>query len=865
MSVVAQWGLVALGSLVLSGMVFSAGNDHQIEANGIWHDGFDVSPRAPQRGQPFTLELRSFRFDLTSVTVRYYDGATTRWAPMAWNRAEENGTFDVWRATLPAIDSDFVSYRFELRDGSAMATLARSGFWWGEPPGGDFLLNLTPLGAFPLGATVDGSDTVFRVWAPGVEQAQVILNPDSATPTYVSLSPVAGGNWQARVSGVGHGQRYQYRFLRDGQWLVRNDPRARWLPRSLAYSIVEGAPFAWEDGDWVIPDLEDVVICEAHVGTFSGRGDGATVFPGTFREMADRHIADLVDSGVNVLQLMPVQEFPGDVSWGYNPAFLFAPESAYGSPAELKYLVNKCHQAGIAVWLDVVLNHFDEPSLPGNLGWFTGEDIYFYPASSGLRDTGVGPRPDYGRVEVRDYLVDSIRHLIEEYHIDGFRFDHTAWIKVNGEGWRLLQEISQMRARVHPRVRLTAEQWPNDPAVTRPVIWGGAGFDSQWSDAFHDNSRAALNALAYGDPSMAQIAAGLNHFGFAAREMIHYIESHDEARESPPFAPEGRVVQVADQINPHSDYGRGRGKLFYGLTMFGAAVPLILHGQEHATEIGFGDKEHNRVPWEYRELYQSYYRACRDMTWLRRLSPALRADRWQNVYHVNEGANILAWERAHDGHYVIIVANFANHDWGDYWIGLPQGGTWYETINTAAAIYGGSGTYQNGTITAFNGPSGGMPYSASLKLPRYSLVVLTKHPYNLNPRLDADRDGIEDAWERQYALNPNSETDADFDNDSDGLTARAEYLFATDPSAASPPPALQLQFTALGPEVSFPTVPGRYYEIEAISDLHNPVWQPVAAGLSTRDQTVPGLLRLIDAAGKTAPRRFYRVKLRADW
>jgi len=745
MSVVAQWGLVALGSLVLSGMVFSAGNDHQIEANGIWHDGFDVSPRAPQRGQPFTLELRSFRFDLTSVTVRYYDGATTRWAPMAWNRAEENGTFDVWRATLPAIDSDFVSYRFELRDGSAMATLARSGFWWGEPPGGDFLLNLTPLGAFPLGATVDGSDTVFRVWAPGVEQAQVILNPDSATPTYVSLSPVAGGNWQARVSGVGHGQRYQYRFLRDGQWLVRNDPRARWLPRSLAYSIVEGAPFAWEDGDWVIPDLEDVVICEAHVGTFSGRGDGATVFPGTFREMADRHIADLVDSGVNVLQLMPVQEFPGDVSWGYNPAFLFAPESAYGSPAELKYLVNKCHQAGIAVWLDVVLNHFDEPSLPGNLGWFTGEDIYFYPASSGLRDTGVGPRPDYGRVEVRDYLVDSIRHLIEEYHIDGFRFDHTAWIKVNGEGWRLLQEISQMRARVHPRVRLTAEQWPNDPAVTRPVIWGGAGFDSQWSDAFHDNSRAALNALAYGDPSMAQIAAGLNHFGFAAREMIHYIESHDEARESPPFAPEGRVVQVADQINPHSDYGRGRGKLFYGLTMFGAAVPLILHGQEHATEIGFGDKEHNRVPWEYRELYQSYYRACRDMTWLRRLSPALRADRWQNVYHVNEGANILAWERAHDGHYVIIVANFANHDWGDYWIGLPQGGTWYETINTAAAIYGGSGTYQNGTITAFNGPSGGMPYSASLKLPRYSLVVLTKHPYNLNPRLDADRDGIEDA------------------------------------------------------------------------------------------------------------------------
>jgi 1,4-alpha-glucan branching enzyme len=144
----------------------------------------------------------------------------------------------------------------------------------------------------------------------------------------------------------------------------------------------------------------------------------------------------MAESGFNVLELMPIQEFPGDLSWGYNPAFLFAPESAYGAPEDLKYLVNKCHKAGIAVWVDVVLNHMDEPSLPGNLGWFNGDDIYFYSGGSGYQDTGVGPRPDYGRVEVRDYLVDAIRHLIEEHHIDGFRFDHTAWIKVNADGWK---------------------------------------------------------------------------------------------------------------------------------------------------------------------------------------------------------------------------------------------------------------------------------------------------------------------------------------------------------------------------------------------------------------------------------------------
>lgn len=265
------WGPIAVEG-------FAAGNDNNIEADGIWHDSFDVSPSAPQRNHPFTLELRTFRFDLTSVSVRYFDGANTVLVPMAWNRAEDNGTFDIWRATMPAINSDFVYYRFEMRDGSAFATFARSGFWGGNPPSGDFLLNLSSLGAFPLGATVDGDDTVFRVWASDVEQAQVILNPDTVSPTFVSMTPVQGF-WQVRVAGVGHEQRYKYRFYRNGGWLVRNDPRAKRLANSLAYSIVQRSAYAWEDQDWGIPDLEDSVIYEAHVGTFSGRGMERTAIP----------------------------------------------------------------------------------------------------------------------------------------------------------------------------------------------------------------------------------------------------------------------------------------------------------------------------------------------------------------------------------------------------------------------------------------------------------------------------------------------------------------------------------------------------------------------------------------------------------
>ena len=101
-------------------------------------------------------------------------------------------------------------------------------------------------------------------------------------------------------------------------------------------------------------------------------------------------------------------------------------------------------------------------------------------------------------------------------------------------------------------------------------------------------------------PLMQEIAAGLNHFGFSASEMVNFIESHDESRESPVGSSQGRVVQVADQNNPHSSYGLGRGKLFYGLVMYGAATPMILYGQEFATEIGFGDQAHNRIPWDYK-------------------------------------------------------------------------------------------------------------------------------------------------------------------------------------------------------------------------------------------------------------------------
>src|SRR5262249_30982215 len=157
------------------------------------------------------------------------------------------------------------------------------------------------------------------------------------------------------------------------------------------------------------------------------------------------------------------------------------------------------------------------------------KEAYFYPTGSPFRESPWGPRPDYGRVEVREYLLDALRLWLREYHADGFRVDATDFIKVNGDGWRLLRDVTQTVRAVRPGAGRIAEQLPNDAAVTRSTDAGGAGFDAQWHDAFHDDLRAAIKAAGLGDPSIASLASAVNHFGWGPTELVNYIESHDEA------------------------------------------------------------------------------------------------------------------------------------------------------------------------------------------------------------------------------------------------------------------------------------------------------------------------------------------------
>jgi 1,4-alpha-glucan branching enzyme len=707
---------------VLPGLLSAAANDNNVEWDGVLSLEDWREPRHPARGEAFTVELRVFRGDITGARVRTWDGASQRY-DMSWTR--NDGEHEFWRAEVAGTQADYLYYRFEVIDGSDTDYYNALGMWGDVPPRGDFLINTTALGGFPLGATVDGAGAVFRVWAPNAASVAVAGSFNAWSTTAHPLSSVQGF-WQVRVPAVPAGSTYKFVIANGGQ-IWRTDPYARAQTNSVGDSVVNRSTHVWGDQGWVTPDFEDMIVYELHVGTFSGEDDGVTHFPGRYRDVADRHLGHLVDLGVNVVEIMPVGEFAGERSWGYNPSFQFAPESSYGSPDDLKYLVDRCHRAGIAVILDVVYNHMGATDLAGNLLDYDGEEIYFYPPGNGYRETPWGPRPDYGRVEVRNYLRENVRYWLEEFHLDGFRVDGTDFVKVNGEGWQLLKDIAQNTDAVSCKAIVIAEQLPNDPAVTVPISQGGAGHDAQWNDAFHDSLRAALGAAAFGDPNVGAVAAGLNHFGLPGPSVVNYIESHDEA------ANHGRVPEVADSSDPHSVWAYGRSKLAMGLVLFSAGIPMLLQGQEVMEDRRFGDDRTHRIQWDYKALYGDFFSCVRDMVFLRRSLPALRSSAGQSVFHVNESDNLLAWHRyTGSGDDLVIVASFKNSDLESYCLGFPRGGEWFEVLNSDAAAYGGRNHGNGGRINASSGGLHGFAQSACITVPRMGVLVFSKEPVDLD-------------------------------------------------------------------------------------------------------------------------------------
>lgn len=269
-----------------------------------------------------------------------------------------------------------------------------------------------------MGSMAHENGVAFRVWAPHADRVGVIGSFNDWDAGSTPMEPEENGHWYVVVSNAKVGDEYKFVIFNGDRELQRNDPYAREVTNSVGNSvIVDPTAFDWGNDDFQMAPFNELVIYEMHVGTFNREDPKAA---GSFDDVA-RKLEYLKWLGVNAIQLMPVAEFAGDISWGYNPAHIFAVESAYGGPDGLKQLVKQAHEYGIAVILDVVYNHFG----PSDLdlwqfdGWGENEKggIYFYNDWRSATPWG-DTRPDYGRGEVRQFIFDNAMMWLDEYRMD---------------------------------------------------------------------------------------------------------------------------------------------------------------------------------------------------------------------------------------------------------------------------------------------------------------------------------------------------------------------------------------------------------------------------------------------------------------
>jgi len=598
------------------------------------------------------------------------------------------------------------------------------------------------------GATVyqdaDGWGTTFRTWAPNANAVYVTGSFNNwATNTHPLVSE-GDGFWSMDAAGVWAGHEYQFVLLNSGNTHWRNDPRARKLTSSNGKSIIVNPDqFNWQH-DMVTPNWSELVIYELHTGTFGVIEGGG--FPGNF-DGVKAHLDHLESLGINAIELMPLNEFAGDQSWGYNPGHIFSVESWYGGPEQLKQLIDACHQRGIAVLIDVVFNHLG----PTDLGcWqFDGwsEDdrggIYFYNddrANTPWGDT----RPNFSVEEVRSFLRDAAVQWLDEFHVDGLRVDGTRWIEWtdvgnNPDGWSWMQMINDDLDMLYPGTLIAAEDMSDNHWITKPTGEGGAGFDTQWDPWFVHPIREVVESA---DDDWRNMWDVQNAITFAYNgspfQRVIYTESHDEVANG-----RSRVPEAIWPGNPDSWYSKKRSTLAAGVVFTSPGIPMIFQGQEFLEDGWFTDAE--PLDWSRADIYTGITELYRDLI-------ALRLNKQGNtrgltgasvnVHHVNDWDKVVAWHRWRDGGVgddVIVLANFRNQAWEDYRIGLPSAGLWKIRFNSDWQIYDADyDGYPCDEVTADPIPWDGMPYSASFKFGAYTMGIFSQSP---PCPMDLDGDG----------------------------------------------------------------------------------------------------------------------------
>jgi 1,4-alpha-glucan branching enzyme len=588
-----------------------------------------------------------------------------------------------------------------------------------------------------MGAIPFHGGTAFRVWAPHANQIYVTGTFDKWSGSDHPLAREGNGYWYTEIPGAKAGDRYRYVIVRNNEKWERMDPYARSVTSSVGESIIHNQAFDWGKEVFEAPLLKELVIYEMHIGTFNDQPGGP---PGDLNSAIEK-LPYLKDLGINAVEVMPAMEFAGGFSWGYNPSHLFAIESDYGGSEAFKNFIKAAHGQGIAVILDVVYNHFG----PSDLdiwqfdGWHKNNKggIYFYNDWRSQTPWG-DTRPDYGRKEVRQYLRDNAIMWLDEYRLDGLRWDMTAYVRnVYGndndpnhdipEGWSLMQWVNDEIKHRWPRKISIAEDLKNNSFLTKNTADGGAGFDAQWDAGFvHPVREAIIRDDDEGRNLNAVREAILQQYNTDPFGRVIYTESHDEVANG--------KARVPEEISPGhaADWSaKKRSTLGATLVLTAPGIPMIFQGQEFLEDDWFHDKD--PIDWSKKERYGGILQMYRDLI-------RLRLNRYGNtkglcgrhlsVHHINNKDKVLAfrrWERGGPRDDVIVVMNLMNRGYDRYNIGFPRTGRWRARFHSDWAGYDPDfGNHETEDTVARAGKKDGMPCHGQVRIGPYTAAIFSQ-------------------------------------------------------------------------------------------------------------------------------------------
>jgi 1,4-alpha-glucan branching enzyme len=689
-----------------------------------------------------TVTLRALKHLATGVTALTPQGRI----PLAH---EAHG---VWTGTVPELEAGHVpDYRFEVEYGEGHLVTIDDPYRY-MPSIGELDLHLIGEGRHEelwraLGAHVERHHSVlgnvegtsFKVWAPNAQAVQVrgdFNGWDGREHAMRSLG--SSGVWEIFIPGVVAGMCYKFGILtRHGHWVERADPMAfgTEVPPRTASRVVE-SNYAFKDEEWMAaraasdPHNGPMSVYEVHLGSWR--------LGLSYRELAEQLVEYVTSMGFTHVEFMPVAEHPFGGSWGYQVTSYYAPTSRFGHPDDFRYLVDSLHQAGIGVIMDWVPAHF--PKDEWALAKFDGEPLYEH------ADPQQGEHPDwgtlifnFGRTEVRNFLVANALFWLEEFHIDGLRVDAVASMlyldysreegqwrpnqyggRENLEAIAFLQETNATAYKRNAGIVTIAEESTAFPGVTRPTSLNGLGFGLKWNMGWMHDSLKYMEE----DPVNRKWHHNQITFSivYAFSENFLLPISHDEVVHGKGSMlrkmPGDRWKQLANL------------RAFYAYQWAHPGKQLIFMGCEFGQEAEW-NPDHG-LEWWMADMapHQGLQTLIRELNTVYRDTPAL----WQKdnepagfewIRGDDDDRNVLSFIRWSDeGRPLVCIVNFAGNPHLDYTVGLPVAGRWREAVNTDATEYGGSGVTNGGLIVAEAREWDGKRASATLTLPPLGAVYL---------------------------------------------------------------------------------------------------------------------------------------------